>query len=350
MSQCVRFGMLGTGNFSPFLAQYINEVAEVTAICDPDPDARARFLEMTGRDVPQFEDYRLLLEEAEIDAVALTGPNHLHKPMAVAAAGCGKHVFCEKAMAPTVPDCWEMVRACRNAGVRLMVGHKRRLRPPWARMIQLRELLGPVHAMSTIGYFDARQDGFQGWWTRQAESGGVLACSGVHELDWMRAMCGDVVAVSAVCGPGIDSRYDFSDSIHVLLRFSTGATGFLGVSLSYPLTRYRQVYGADAVCSRGGMRLVTSFQHVDLYWKLLTESDEHHERFEEPGGNPVGAEEALRKETREFVRWITDGTDPCLTWREGLRCVELIEAANRSQARQGEWVQLPLYPELETEH
>ena len=30
MSQCVRFGMLGTGNFSPFLAQYINEVAEVT--------------------------------------------------------------------------------------------------------------------------------------------------------------------------------------------------------------------------------------------------------------------------------------------------------------------------------
>ena len=35
----------------------------------------------------------------------------------------------------------------------------------------------------------------------------------------------------------------FSDSIHVLLRFSMGPTGFLGVSLSYPLTRYRQVYG-----------------------------------------------------------------------------------------------------------
>ncbi len=35
MSQRVRFGMLGTGNFSPFLAQYINEVAEVVAICDP---------------------------------------------------------------------------------------------------------------------------------------------------------------------------------------------------------------------------------------------------------------------------------------------------------------------------
>ena len=51
---------------------------------------------------------------------------------------------------------------------------------------------------------------------------------------------------------------------------------------------------------------------------------------------PVGAEEALRKETREFVRWITDGTDPCLTWREGLRCVELIEAANRSKSHGSE--------------
>ncbi len=116
MSQRVRFGMLGTGNFSPFLAQYINEVAEVVAICDPSPEARARFMEMTGRDVLQFEDYRRLLEEAEIDAVALTGPNHTHKPMAVAAAGFGRHVFCEKAMAPTVPDCWEMVRACESAG------------------------------------------------------------------------------------------------------------------------------------------------------------------------------------------------------------------------------------------
>ena len=35
--------MLGTGNFSPFLAQYINEVADVTAICDPNPEARPGF-------------------------------------------------------------------------------------------------------------------------------------------------------------------------------------------------------------------------------------------------------------------------------------------------------------------
>jgi predicted dehydrogenase len=345
----LRFAIIGTGNFGPILATFISEAADVVAICDPSSSSRSRFVASTGLRVEEFDDYKKLLESKGLDVVALTGPNFTHAAIAVAAAQAGKHVFCEKTMAPTVPDCWKMVRACEEAGVKLMVGHKRRLRLPWARMIQLREQLGQVAAMSIVGYFDARPDDFKGWWTRESESGGVLALSGVHELDWMRALCGDVEAVSAVAGPQVDKRYDFSDSIHVMLRFRSGAIGFIGVSLSYPLRRYRQVYGAEVTCRDGGMRLVTSFQEVNLYWKSLGDSEEHHERFEEAGGDPVGANDALRKETRDFVRWIVDGTEPCLTWREGLRCVEIIEAARRSSKQDGAWIALPLYPELETQ-
>ena len=343
----LRFGIIGTGNFGPVLAGFIGEVADVVAICDPSPEARAKFIAATRFRGAEFSDYRELLAKAEFDAVALTGPNFTHPEITIAAAQARKHVFCEKTMALTVADWWKMVRACETANVKLMVGHKRRLRPPWARMIQLRELLGRVIAMSIVGYFDARPDDFKGWWVREAQSGGTLALSGVHELDWMRALCGDVAAVSAIAGPQVDPRYDFSDSAHVMLRFRTGAMGFLGVSLSYPLRRYRQVYGAEIACASGGMRLVTSLHDADLYWKLLSESEEHHERHEEPGGDPVGADEALRKETREFVRWINCGAEPCLTWKEGLRCVEIIEAARLSARQNGAWMTLPLYPELE---
>jgi predicted dehydrogenase len=344
----LRFAIIGTGNFAPVLAGCIGEVAEVVAICDSSPQSRVNFVNATGLKVSQFGDYESLFKVKEFDAVALTGPNFTHAPIAMAAAQAGKHVFCEKAMAPTVPECWSMVRACESAKVKLMVGHKRRLRPPWARIVQLRELVGNVAAMSIVGYFDARPDDFKAWWTREEQSGGVLALSGVHELDWMRAVCGDVEAVSAVAGPQVDPRYDFSDSIHVMLRFRSGAVGFLGVSLSYPLKRYRQVYGAEITCMQGGMRLVSSFQDADVYWKLFSETEEHHERFAEQGGDPVGANEALRRETREFVHWIVDGTEPTLTWREGLRCVELIEAARRSAKQKGTWITLPLYPELES--
>lgn len=343
----LRFAIFGTGNFGPVLTTFINEVADVVAVCDPIPQARTRFSESTGLHLAEYGDYERLLAEVDLDAVALTGPNVAHKPIALVAARAGRHVFCEKTMAPTVRDCWEMVRACEAAKVKLMVGHKRRLRPPWARMIQLLEQLGPVVATSVMGYFDSRPEDFKGWWTQEAESGGVLTLSGVHELDWMRALCGDVKAVAAVAGPQIDPRFDFSDSIHVMLRFHSGAIGSLVVSLSYPLLRYRQVCGAEVVCREGGSRLVTSFNHADLYWKRLSEREEHRERFEELSGNPVGAEEALRKEVRDFVRWIVEGTEPCLTWQQGLRCVELIEAARLSVTEDGSWINLPLHPELE---
>jgi UDP-N-acetyl-2-amino-2-deoxyglucuronate dehydrogenase len=340
----LRFAMFGTGNFGPFFARYINEAAELVAICDPSAEARARFVESTQLKVRGFENYQELLDTVAVDAVALTGPNHTHKAIAIKAAQAGRHVFCEKAMALTVPDCWEMVRACEAASVRLMVGQKRRLRPPWARMIQLRDLLGPVRAISTVGYFAGE---FHGWWTRKAESGGVLDCSGVHELEWMRAMCGDVAAVSAITAPQIDGQYDFADSIHVSLQYRSGAIGFLGVSLSYPLKKYREVYGAEVVCLDGGMRCVSSIQHADIHWRLRGEEVDHHERFEETGNVPIGAEEALRREIREFVRWVADGTPPTLTWEQGLRCVEIIEAAHRSAEEAGKWMHLPLYPDLE---
>jgi len=96
------------------------------------------------------------------------------------------------------------------------------------------------------------------------------------------------------------------------------------------------------------MRLVSSIQHADLHWRLSRESVDHQERFEETGENPIGAEEALRQEVREFVRWVIDGTSPTLTWEQGLRCVEIIEAAHRSAGQVGKWMPLPLYPDLES--
>ena len=73
----------------------------------------------------------------DLDAVVITAANFVHREIAVAAAEAGLHVFCEKAMACTVEDCEAMVRASDAATVKLMIGHKRRLRPSWARMIEL---------------------------------------------------------------------------------------------------------------------------------------------------------------------------------------------------------------------
>src|SRR5262249_39504143 len=120
----LRFALFGAGDFGPHFAPYINEVAELGAICDPRPEAPPNFVRQAGLQVAQFDDVERLLADTDIDAVAITSPNFTHKDIALAAARAGKHVYCEKAMANSVADCWEMVRACQKTGVRLMVGHK----------------------------------------------------------------------------------------------------------------------------------------------------------------------------------------------------------------------------------
>lgn len=338
----LRFGVFGLGDFGPSFSKYIGEVADVVAVCDPSSGAVQRFRDQTGWDLPSYSQYEELLTQERLDAVAILSPNFTHRDIAVAAARRGLHVYCEKAMAVSVPQCWDMVRACEEEGVHLMVGHKRRLRPPWSRMIDLKAVLGEPLAITACLYHDARPYNFRGWWTHAVQCGGILDIDGVHTVDWMRAMCGDVAEVAASAAPNIDTRFDFPDNLHVALRFRSGAVASLSVSLNYPLLRFRESGGPLIQYREGAVRFLPAMDHIDLQWQRLSDSSARVERYDD-----LGFDFAYRKEIGDFVRWVNDGTEPCLTWREGLRCVEVIEAAHLSAQRGGAVVPLPLHPALE---
>ena len=99
----LRFALFGTGDFGPQFSRYIGEVGQLVAVSEPDSNRLAAFVEQTGLDLDQYTDHQSLLDGTDCDAVAITSPNHTHREIAVAAAGAGKHVYCEKAMANTVP-------------------------------------------------------------------------------------------------------------------------------------------------------------------------------------------------------------------------------------------------------
>lgn len=340
--QPLRAVLFGAGDFGPILSRYIEQDAELVAICDPCEKARTNCLERIAKPLPQFADPSTAMEKLDFEIALIASPNHTHRDLTVAAAAAGKHVFCEKAMALSVPECWDMVLACENADVKLMVGHKRRLRPPWHRMIQLRQQLGQVRAMTSCAYHDARVYDFGGWWTESQGCGGTFDVIGVHIIDWMRAMAGDVRSVRALAAPQIDDRYDFPDTAHLTMTFDSGAIGTLTVSLSAPPWQFREAGGPMVVCAHGGMRFVPAMDHLDLYWQHQDADTPTHERFDD-----LGFDHAYTTELGDFVRWIDGDTSPCLTWREGLRCVEVMEAAMRSMQEHGRVVELPLYPELE---
>jgi len=348
MANKLKFGLIGCGSFGAELGKYINEVAEVTALCDPRTAGMDQTAERMGANLPQYTDHKELFERETLDAVAITSANFTHRDICVDAAGAGLHVFCEKAMARTTAECWDMVRACRDNDRKLLVGHKRRLRKSWGRMIELTRPDGPLGeplAITVTQYADMRPYKYPGtWWADREKSGGALSLLGVHVLDWFRAMCGDAARVSALYGAEMDPGYGYPTVMHATYSFQSGAVATLTSTLHNPIHKFREAQGPMVQARNGGLKLVPQMTHLDLYWQTLDTEDAVHERFPiEEDFDP-----AYRREVGDFVEWIVNDRPPCLTGMDGLRCVELMEASYRSAEKNGTWIDLPLCPEMET--
>jgi predicted dehydrogenase len=117
-----RIGLVGAGAVG---AHHVRAAAgpesyAITAICDVRREAAE---ELAAPGVEVYDDYRAMIDEANLDAVIITTPHALHAQQVVEAAAAGLHVLVEKPMATTLEDCSRMIEVCRDAGVLLAVAH-----------------------------------------------------------------------------------------------------------------------------------------------------------------------------------------------------------------------------------
>ena len=99
-SDAVRYGMIGTGTEGCTLLKFLTTIPEgrCLATCDIYPPNLKKGVETIGNNPHTYEDYRLLLDRKDIDAVMICTPLHLHAQMTIDALNAGKHVFVEKSM------------------------------------------------------------------------------------------------------------------------------------------------------------------------------------------------------------------------------------------------------------
>jgi predicted dehydrogenase len=126
-SDKVRIGIIGVGSRGSKLLQHLQLVpgVEIAAVCDNYRPHYQRAIELAGKQAKAFHDYKKLLELKELDGVVVATPIYNHKPITIDSLQAGKHVFCEKAMANTVADSMDMVKAHRATGKNLQIGHQR---------------------------------------------------------------------------------------------------------------------------------------------------------------------------------------------------------------------------------
>ena len=331
--ESLSIAIVGCGSFGRHMADLLARLPclKIGAVCDPDAEKSLSLARELG--VPAYTSFQRCLEESGASSVALFTPNHLHAPMAIAAAEAGKHIFCEKPMAMNLAECYAMIEAAEANGVKLMVGHKRRLRPQYAKMAEIVRGLryGRPLAVQVNGFYGRE---LWDWWTRRETGGGLLFHAGVHDLDFLRHACGEVGTVFARSPVKTDHGTDFEDALALLIQFESGTVATLQVSPFSPQRTFRQAFGVHFVLERG-----------DLIYDPVETTVTVQGRGEPPQrfqfDNQAGFEQAYRTELESFAAWVLRDAKPVLTGWDGLRCVEIMEAA-RLSAYSGRQVQLPL--------
>ncbi|MDI6827439.1 MAG: Gfo/Idh/MocA family oxidoreductase, partial [Armatimonadota bacterium] len=101
----VKFGVIGIGQWGREILATLSKMpsANVMAICD----TYEPFINKGKEIVPNastFTDFKSVLDSADVEAVVVATPSHLHKEIAIAALQAGKHVYCESPLASTIDD------------------------------------------------------------------------------------------------------------------------------------------------------------------------------------------------------------------------------------------------------
>ncbi|QFG02323.1 Gfo/Idh/MocA family protein [Tepidiforma bonchosmolovskayae] len=333
----LRLGLVGAGFIAGVYAHAAARVPAVQLTAVASPRSAAEFARRWG--IPHaFDDWRRLLAEAPIDAVAIAAPNDLHAPVAIAAAAAGKHVLCEKPLAHGLPAARDMVDACDRAGVLLACAENLLFAPMYERAAALvrRGELGQPYLVRQV---QAHAGPYADWfWQIDRTGGGALIDMGAHGIAVVcRVLDAWPGSISAVLGRFRHAaRTPADDHAVVHLRFPGGALATVEASWATP-------GGADlleVVGPRG--RLVANLDRgpaIDLYREpgpgpAAGPSGWHHVMYEEAW------QFGFPQELENFADAVAGRAAPRFTGRDALRVLEIICAAYES-ARTGCPVALP---------
>jgi len=328
MSGPVRCALIGFGYWGPNLLRNFAEleIADVKVVCDPRPDLARRI----GPRYPSVEltaSFDSVINRTDIDAVIIATPPQFHAPMGMAALESGRHVWVEKPMATTVRDAERLAGKAAARGLTLFVDHTFVYTGPVRKM---REMVAAGEVGKVLYYDSVRVN----LGIVQSDVS-VLWDLAVHDLSIMDYVIGaKPVSVSAL---GVSHIANQPASIAYLTVFCEGGLiGHCHVNWLAPVKIRRTLIGGDRrmivyddLENSFEVKLFDSgvdLDPSDLKVNYRT-GDVHVPRLDRT--------EALARASRHFIECIQQGMPPTTGAPAGLRVVRILEAAERSLARQG---------------
>lgn len=336
----IAFGIVGAGAISKFHIDAVNANAGeafVAGITDLSKETALRVARQNGG-IRVYDSVENLLADESIHAVCICVPNGFHAEIIQKAAARKKHIVVEKPLAITKRQLYDAEQAVEENGVTLAVISQLRFAPG------IRQAKAIIHsgALGKIAFADMYMKYNRlpeyyasGAWrgTKKLDGGGALMNQGVHGVDLLQTLAGDVRSVFAFSRT-ISHQIEVEDALSASLEFENGAIGVLQASTCvYPGYPRRIEINGD----KGSLTVTeTALTRLDL-----ARDNEDFAKNVRLADFESGAAEAMdisgdyhALQITDFIAALKEGRKPLVDFKEGRKAVDVILAMYAS-AREG---------------
>jgi predicted dehydrogenase len=308
----------------------------VVAISDRRPEALAR----AGPLYPGAkltDDYRELLSDPAVDAVAIATPVEAHFPIAMAALRAGKHVWIEKPMCQSSEQAARLIDESLRRHLVLLVDHTFIYT---SAVRKIAEMIGKGE-LGDLYYYDSVRVNL-GLFQRDVN---VIWDLAVHDFAILVYLLGQLPG--AISANGASHLPGAPENIaYITLFFGSGMLAHLNVNWLAPVkVRQTMIAGSRRMILFNDLEPSEKVKVYDRGVILNGGTEQVYRmmvdyRTGDMWAPHLSTTEALRTEADHFVACIDGGLDPITGGTMGLRVVELIEAANRSMRQRGQPIEI----------
>lgn len=309
--------------------------AELVAVCSRDR-ARAKSVSDAFGGEP-VTDYEALLARDDIDAVSICTASGEHAHFGIPAATAGKHVLVEKPIEIKLDRADALIDACTTNGVKLGVIFQLRFLDACREVKQALNdgILGnPVMADCYMKFYRPQAYYSESRWkgTQALDGGGALINQGIHGLDLLLYLAGDVESVKAYTAVRAHDDIEVEDTCVAAVRYTNGSLGVIQATTSvHPDFQQRiELHGSEGTIILDGTEDVW-IKHWETF-KDGARDIEERAPVEHHGAAAVLEEggEAHQRQIQDFVDAIAEDREPLVNGPEGRRSLAVVRAIYES--------------------
>jgi predicted dehydrogenase len=337
----IHIGLIGGGNISETHARAARAIpgVEISAIHGTNPEKVARLCRERGG--TPYQDFNAFLQHRPMDLVIIGSPSGLHAEQGIAAARSGLHVLTEKPIEISAARADALIAAVNKSNVHLGVIFQDRTKPHIRQLKSWLDqgLLGKVLFVdASVKWYRPPEYYANSRWrgTLALDGGGALINQGVHTIDLLLWLLGDVVRVQARTA-ALLHKIEAEDTAVATLEFASGALGiFHATTAAYPgYPRRVEISGTEGTAILEHDRIIVadlrksaSAATVSASLAALSESakDENQSASSAAVSDFRGHQAVLE----DFLAAIQQNRAPACDGAEGRRSLALIESIYRA--------------------